>query len=250
MNDDAISAILLAVGAIGLIILTQPPSAVVAVGAGYEGYTKYVKPQGITPARPRGITAAKPKPKVGAGYEGYTKYAKPAITPTTAVKARQLALARARNIALARRNRIIILKRILNAKIQAAAIRVRQRLIQQQQSGTYRPVQYGGGAGNVFGGQLPGTAHGGTGVGIPPVGDIVESIKNGILGRVGNETPEQWVAKKAKECNNDQACENNQMRVYNEKIEQATNATEAQLSARGGSRKGGLPGVDPTQAMA
>lgn len=45
MHGDDVSSILLVVGAIGLIIITQPPSAVVgAVGPGYEGYTKYAKP--------------------------------------------------------------------------------------------------------------------------------------------------------------------------------------------------------------
>lgn len=45
MNDDEISSILLVVGAIGLIIITQPSNAVVgAVGPGWEGYTKYAKP--------------------------------------------------------------------------------------------------------------------------------------------------------------------------------------------------------------
>lgn len=62
MNDDAISAILLAVGAIGLIILTQPPSAVVAVGAGYEGYTKYVKP-----AAPKLTSRFQNRPKDSSG---------------------------------------------------------------------------------------------------------------------------------------------------------------------------------------
>ena len=119
MHGDDVSAILLVVGAIGLIIITQPPSAVVgAVGPGYEGYTKYAKPAPKLTSRFQGRTGQSnpTTPKrisvTGGGSKQHTRIVRKwtsvsQIPPATRRRLVNTWIAYARRVALARLRQIL-----------------------------------------------------------------------------------------------------------------------------------------------
>lgn len=174
------------------------------------------------------------KKQTQARSKATTIAAKPVLTPAqkAAIAARQ---------AVIRKNRVLILHRRMNLRIKLAVLKAQQ----QQKLGGYRTIDYGQSIGGALTTQLPGTTHGGLGVG--GGGSMIDVIKNDILGKK-IETPDAWMARKEKECAGNTACTERAMRIYDSNVEDAVNASISQNQAQAVPQLRGQP--DPTQARA
>ena len=151
--------------------------------------------------------------------------------------------------AIRARQKALVKKRI-ELKISMAAAKIRQQLLAKLQTG-YKPISFGGGNVGALGAQNTGLEHGGLGGAVPNVGTIGESIKAALgIGKPQTPSLDTWINNKQKACKGNATCEQNTLKQIDKEVEESINATASTLSKAGGAKKPGLPGIDPSLAMA